>query len=127
MNAVFRPLLSLAVSLLLVMADAPPKLPATSNVWTDAEKSEFRACVLKMNKADQKGATATTRLPNEPWCEVWEEHNHWMHMHPEAAARKEDHAKFSQCNRDNAAQMNGTPKQFHTAFDKCMREAYGLP
>jgi len=39
---------------------------------------------------------------------------------------KEDSAKFHNCTAKHAAEMNATPQGFIAAFDRCMREAYGL-
>ena len=71
--------------------------------------------------------TTTRHSGTKAWCEAAEEHKHWVHTHPEVAGRKEDSAAFQKCNQDHVVEMNGTPAQFHVAFDRCMREAYGLP
>lgn len=113
----------LAIILLAIAAAvaASIDLPATSDIWTDAEKKDFRACVLRLSA--EKGVS---HQADRGVCEVGEEHKHWMRNHPEVAVRKENSARFRLCNRDNTAEMNGTPAQFHAAFDRCMREAYGL-
>ena len=96
-----------------------------SGHWTKAEQQEFQGCVVRTSEQQKTSG----KVPGSPasWCEVWEEHQHFMHLHPRLAKRKEIPGRFSQCNKQHAAEVNGTPQQFYVAFDQCMREAYGLP
>jgi hypothetical protein len=93
-----------------------------SGHWNKSEQKEYRGCISRL-PADTK---AKSGAPPETWCELAEEYQHWMHGHPGMTTRKENHAKFHQCNREHAAEMNGTPEQFYAAFDLCLREAYGM-
>ena len=57
-----------------------------SGHWTKAEEEAYQGCNLRYAKsfADPR-----------QWCEVWEEHNHWMSAHPQFAGKKDlsDHPK----------------------------------
>jgi hypothetical protein len=88
-----------------------------SGHWTKTEQSDYEHCKSAFHP---KTGTA------EGWCEVAEEGKHWLRIHHKMA-KDSDHAKFAQCNKEHAAEINGTPQQFYAAFDVCMREAYGLP
>jgi hypothetical protein len=105
-----------------MMSATRTALPAAADMWTKAEKKDFQACLLHLSALKTGG----DHRSDKGFCEVGEEHKHWMRNHREASARKGDSMKFQKCNRDHATEMNGMPAQFHAAFDRCMREAYGL-
>jgi hypothetical protein len=90
--------------------------------WTNAEQKEFQGCVARLEATKKPNDTSSS----EAWCEVWEEHSHWLHGHPELKGKKEIPGRFSKCNRAHSTEINGTPQQFWAAMDRCWREAYGL-
>ncbi|MCU1304084.1 MAG: Transglutaminase-like enzyme [Candidatus Sulfotelmatobacter sp.] len=100
-------------------------LPATSNIWTESEKTDFRYCVSRIS---ENGQESTLQLTTDAGvCAVREEKQHWMYLHPEAAQKKEDSGKLRKCVHEHASQMKLTPEEFHAAFDVCLCKAYGLP
>ena len=46
--------------------------------WTSAETKQYRDCVTRLT------ATQKPTDPGRPeqYCEVWEEGQHWWHLHP---------------------------------------------
>jgi hypothetical protein len=124
----------LAILLLLPGVPAQPKLlaqdtdgglPALSKGWTDPEKAQFRDCVFHI--ADSSRENTTQLTADFSACAFFEERQHWMTLHPEAARRKENSDKSRKCFDKHPLPKNGTPEDFHAAFDLCMCKAYGLP
>lgn len=100
-------------------------LPRFSDIWTDAEKSEFRFCLVRMSPDGQE--SAQQRASDTNLCGLLEEQQHWLHAHPEASRKKENREKFKKCTEEHMAQMNGSPADFHEVFDLCLSTAFDLP
>ena len=110
------------ISLRSVHAETAATVAIRTGHWTKAEEVEFRSCVSRMTPTQKSGDPGTP----ESWCEVWEERMHWLHLHPDLRNRKQDSARWRQCNHSHAAEMSGTPQQFWEATDICLCEAYGI-
>jgi hypothetical protein len=100
-------------------------LPAAANVWTDAEKDQFRDCLSRISAADKENALQLRT--DTSVCVVREEQEYWMRLHPKAALRKQDTVKLQKCFQEYSAKMKNTTEEFHAVFDLCMCKAYGLP
>jgi hypothetical protein len=118
-------LLSIPATVELHAQGSDDGLPAFSRGWTDPEKADFRYCVSHIS---DPGRENTMQLSADSYaCVFHEEQEHWVHLHPRAALRKENTAKRNRCFKEHPLQIKGTAEEFHASFDRCMCRAYGLP
>ncbi|HEX4426174.1 MAG TPA: hypothetical protein VH079_12315 [Terriglobales bacterium] len=98
-------------------------LPPISNIWTDAEKTDFKFCVTGIASTGENSLQIRSDFIA---CAFIEEGRHWLSIHPKADRKKDNPRRARKCKRQHAAEMKGTPEQFYAAFDLCMCKEFGL-
>jgi hypothetical protein len=123
--------LMVLVSLLATLAcvclraqDANQGLPPIARVWNDQEKSQFRDCVSRISDPSKENAT---QLNSDFFaCAFFQERQHWLNLHPEAAKRKEDSLKLRRCFNEHPLSNIDPPEKYDAMLNLCMCKAYGL-
>ena len=118
-------LLSIPATVKVCAQSSDEGMPAFSRGWSDLEKAHFRYCVSHISDPSREN---TLQLSADSYaCVIHEEQEHWMHLHPQARGKKENHVKEHKCFAKHPLQVKGTAEEFHSSFDLCMCAAYGLP